>query len=414
MEAFDVVVCGAGSAGFCAAIRASRSGARTALIEKFASPGGILTVTGNNSIDQFNNPFLEGNRMIIGGIGWEFSCRLAKLGFAIIPDMNAPYQKHWQYGVKVNPAAASALMDEMLLEAGVTLFYTQQAVDTVTDGRRLTDVVITTKAGLKRLGAKVFVDCTGDGDLSAWAGAAFEAGDGHGGFQPGTLRYYPAGMSCSDGDRVLNFGDNTNHVGGMDATDSDKLTAAQIEGRRAVFAQMLAEKENGERVMAIAPETAPREGRRILGKSYMHKEDFVSGRLFEDSICYSFWFVDIHRENQPTYHEYITDGSTPTVRLSAMMARDFDNLLMAGRCVSSDRATNSALRVKASCMAMGEAAGEAAAMAADSPDGNVERLDIADLKRRLAAGGAIVPGVNGFADFAEMLAPYGVTPVKVL
>lgn len=89
MDHYDVIVCGAGSAGFCAAAASARMGMKTALIEKYNMPGGILTVFGNNAIDQFNNPYIREKKMIIAGIGWEFVKRLEREGYARIPDMNA-------------------------------------------------------------------------------------------------------------------------------------------------------------------------------------------------------------------------------------------------------------------------------------------------------------------------------------
>ena len=383
MERYDIIVCGAGCAGFCAAVAAARMGAKTALVEKYNGPGGILTVLGSNSIDQFNNPFLPEKKMVIGGIGWEFVLRLHRDGFARIPDMNAPRRSHEQYGVKVNPVAAAKVMDDMLLEAGVHLYYGQSVVDVRMEEDRIGSVLISTKSGLKELKAGVFLDCTGDGDLAAFAGAEFEAGNGSGVFQPGTLRYYPAVESA---DAICNYGDNRNHVS-LDVTDSDGITASEIESRRMIYEQM----KRGEKIMAVAPGVAPREGRRIAGLSRMNAEDYCSGKVFPDSVCYSYWFVDIHREGQAAYIQYITHDRTPTIRLSAMISRDIPNLMMAGRCVSSDRETNSALRVKASCMAMGEAAATAAAIAI--ADGVcVREMDLEKLKSTLEKNGAIIPG----------------------
>ena len=109
------------------------------------------------------------------------------------------------------------------------------------------------------------------------------------------------------------------------------------------------------------------------------------------SVWYSYWFVDIHREGQAAYIKYITHDKTPTIRLSSMISRDVSNLMMAGRCVSSDRETNSSLRVKASCMAMGQAAGTAAALAVR--DG-VEPCQVSaeEVKQTLDQNGAIIPG----------------------
>lgn len=91
-------------------------------MEKYHAPGGILTVLGDNSIDQFNNPYIPDRKMVIGGIGWEFVIWLHKEGFASIPDMNAECVSHDQYGVNVNPVAAK-ITDDMLMESGMKLYY---------------------------------------------------------------------------------------------------------------------------------------------------------------------------------------------------------------------------------------------------------------------------------------------------
>ena len=383
MEQYDILVCGAGCAGFCAAVAAARMGMKTALVEKYHTPGGILTVLGSNSIDQFNNPYITDRKMVIGGIGWEFVLRLHEDGFARIPDMNAPRENHEQYGVKVNSVAAAKVMDDMLTESGVHLFYGQSVVDAETRDGRVESILISTKSGLKRLTAKIFLDCTGDGDLAAFAGAEFSAGNGNGVFQPGTLRFYPAVDAEVP---ILNYGDNRNHET-LYSTDSDAITQAEIASRRMIYEQM----KRGERIMATAPAVAPREGRRIRGLSEMQVEDYWNGRVFEDSVCYSYWFVDIHREGQAAYIRYIDHDRTPTIRLSAMISRDFSNLMMAGRCVSSDRETNSSLREKASCMAMGQAAATAAAVAIR--DGvEVSQVSVQKVLSQLDAAGAIIPG----------------------
>lgn len=390
MNQYDIIVCGAGSAGFCAAVAASRQGRKVALVERYNTPGGIMTVLGNNSIDQFNNPFKKEKKMIIKGIGWEFVRRLEIDGFAVIPDQNAEYMYHWQYGVKVNPVAAAKVMDDMLLESGVSLYYGQPVVAAETNGKMITSIKIATKSGLKELKSKVFIDCTGDGELACFSGAEFISGDGQGTFQPGTLRFYPA---VDAKDNILNYGDNKNHVK-LNITDSDSVTKSEIESRRMLYEQM----KLGEKVMASAPAVAPREGRRIKGICHMNSDDYYNGVVFEDSVCYSYWFIDIHRDNEPAYIKYIKHEKTPTIRLTSMISKDFDNLMMAGRCVSSDRETNSALRVKASCMAMGEAAGTAAAISiADAV--MVKNVSIKKIKEVLSEQGAIVPGISCGEEF---------------
>lgn len=83
LEQVDVLVCGAGCAGFCAAVQAARAGMKTALVERYGMPGGIMTVMGNNDVALF----YAHKRQVIRGIGWEFVVRLAESGFASIPDM---------------------------------------------------------------------------------------------------------------------------------------------------------------------------------------------------------------------------------------------------------------------------------------------------------------------------------------
>lgn len=389
---YDVVVCGCGSAGFCAAIAAARNGVKTAVIEKYSTPGGILTVLGNNSIDQFNNPFRKTNKMVIGGIGWEFVLNLYKDGFARIPDMNADYVEHSQYGVKVNPVAAAKVMDDMLINAGVDIYYGQPVVDVITENKTVKSVLISTKDGIKSIESSVFIDCSGDADISHFAGATTYDGDGNGHFQPGTIRYYPAVLPDNN-DKVLNFGDNRNHIK-INSTNSEDITRSEIEARRLLYAEML----KGKLIMSSAPAVAPREGRRVKGVSMMKVDDYLSGKQYDDSICYTFWFVDIHREGMAAEIRYLKHELTPSVRLSSMISSEFDNLAFAGRCISTDRQTNSAIRVKASCMAMGQAIGTASSMAVKK-DINLADVPIDELKYTLSCQGAIVPGISDGNDF---------------
>ena len=391
-RSYDVVIVGAGSAGFACAVAAARQNVKVALIEKEMTPGGILTVGGNNAIDQFNNPFKKNKKIIIKGIAYELVERLQKDGFAFVPDMYAQRVKHDQYSVKVNPTATAVVMDEMLLSSGVALYYGQPVVSVETDGRNVSAAIISTKSGLKKICGKIFVDCSGDGDFAFWAGAKCSCGGEDKTFQPGTLRVYPA-VQPRDDDKVLNYGDNENHV--VLNLDSDDLTTSNVFARREVYNQML----KGRKIMTTAPAVAPREGRRIKGITELNANDYLSGKIFHDSVCYSFWFVDIHRKDQPAVIKYVESENTPTIPLSAMTAIDFDNLMMAGRNISTDRATNSAIRVKASCMAMGEAVGVACAVFVKSCAEKTSEIDVNKVKSILNSTGAIVPDYCGGVDF---------------
>ena len=130
----------------------------------------------------------------------------------------------------------------------------------------------------------------------------------------------------------------------------------------------------------------------------MRVEDYFSGKQYEDSVCYTFWFVDIHRKGQSAKIHYIEHENTPSIRYLAMICSDFQNLMMAGRCISTDRETNSAIRVKASCMAMGEVVGTAATLACKNSRIPCE-VDMWELKQQLHKQGAIVPRLSDGVEY---------------
>lgn len=174
---YDIIVAGCGCAGFAAAVQAGRLGKNVLIIEKNGMPGGIMTVGGNNDVAQF---YAHQNQ-IIAGIGWEFVNLLKEEGGAVIPDMHKTGVPHWYYGVHVNIPLAAAKMDEMLLDAGVDICYEQficaANVESDRDGKKISSILVTSKSGLVEIGADVFIDCTGDGDLSVFAGADYECGE---------------------------------------------------------------------------------------------------------------------------------------------------------------------------------------------------------------------------------------------
>ena len=124
----------------------------------------------------------------------------------------------------------------------------------------------------------------------------------------------------------------------------------------------------------------------------MTGKDYLEKRIYPDAVCYTYWFIDIHREGQPAGIVYLRDEKTPTVSLGAMRPKGLKNVFCAGRCVSSDRACNSAVRVKASCMAMGQAAGAAAVLAVREGKEDTRNVEAARVCRYLRSQGAIVPG----------------------
>jgi len=146
------------------------------------------------------------------------------------------------------------------------------------------------------------------------------------------------------------------------------------------------------RLSMASRETGVRETYRVVGERTITGEDYLSGRLFEDALAYSYWMIDPHDSRAKSAKlVYLEEGRVATVPLSAMIPKRIENLLVAGRAVSSDHLANSALRVQGSCMAMGQAAGVAAAIAARRSC-DARQLDLAEVRCGLRAIGAIVPG----------------------
>ena len=422
---YDIIVAGCGCAGFAAAVQAARLGKSVLLVEKNGMPGGILTVGGNNDIAQFS----AYGRQIIAGIGWEYVKRLESQGAAVIPDQTRTDVPHWHLGVRVNIPMAAAVMDEMLLESGVDLCYEQFVCDARTepdgDGRRIRSIRIATKSGLRECSADTWIDCTGDGDLSVFAGADAMCGepDESGtAFQPGTVRAFlrgtlsdaqcqkvDAALARAIADGTLRASDtknssirtmlashynNVNHISRFNGADSDEKTRADIEGRQCVARLFRVLRSAGidPDLESMSPETAVRESRRIVCDTCITAGDYLRAARYPDGVCHAFYPIDLHRDGTaPIRQVFLSGGRVPSIPLSAMTVRGLTNLFVAGRCISSDRLANSAIRVKASCMAMGQACGAAAALACAQNGGRTRALPLPLLRQTLAAHGAIVP-----------------------
>jgi len=182
---------------------------------------------------------------------------------------------------------------------------------------------------------------------------------------------------------------NALYVPGADSSNSRTVTAANLAGRHAVLEQV---RTSQMRLMHLQPEVGFRESYRILGETVMTVDDYTSGRVFKDAIGYAFYPVDLHSRNG-VRPEPLVHGTIPTIPLSALIPKGSRNLMVAGRCVSSDRRANSGLRVQAACMAMGQAAGATAALAARA---NTTPLNVPlnNIREMLRKHGAIVPNVS--------------------
>lgn len=378
-EMVDVLVIGGGAAGAVAAIQSARAGLRTCLVEQNSLLGGTITVGGV----AFPGLFHAWGEQIIAGIGWELVCKTVELDGKEMPDFAPNPDRHWHNQVLVNPYLYALLAEEACLEAGVSICYYEfpGAVAETQDGW---DVEIFGPGTRRQLRCSQIIDCTGGADVVGMMGLPRLREQET---QPGSMLYQFNSAYHAGNERLSQV-----YVHGADSSNSVTRTEANLDGRRTILRRLREERETGDsegRLTHIQAETAFRESYRIKGETLITRDDYVTGRFFEDAIAYAFYPVDLHTADGVT-PQPLDEGVVPTIPLGALIPKDSRRLIVAGRSVSSDRLANSGLRVQASCMAMGQAAGAAAALAAERDTTPLEvPLDvIQDLLRR---NGAIVP-----------------------
>jgi hypothetical protein len=423
-EETDVLVIGGGTAGAIAAIQAARAGASTTLVEMSGQLGGTTTSGGIN----YPSYFWCQTHQVIGGIGWELVVKTSDLDGTPLPDFNKPNPRRPSYPVWVNAYLYAALAEEEAVRAGVQIRFHELPVGAAWDeSARRHRVEFVGKNQRRTVLARELIDCTGGADVVGMLG--FERVRGEGGKdvrQPGTLAFRLMGYDpkalephkdtiqtmaarafaesrLRKGDwwrdsgpfikLLWNRGLNQMHVLDADDTTSDGQTDANLRGRASMlrilrFVRTLPGCENA-RIEYARPDTAIRETYRIVGETTITKEDYVSGRVFDDAVGYTFYFIDLHTE-EGGIAEHLPPGVVPTLPLSAMVPAGSRHLLAAGRCVSSDRLANSALRVQSSCMAMGQGAGAAAALASRLGVASKD-VPIDPLRALLTEHGAILP-----------------------
>jgi len=318
------------------------------------------------------------------------------------------------------------LLDEMVAEAGVSLLlHTMVAAVAPADGQPGWQVTLCTKSGLEPLTCAVLIDCTGDATGAALAGLPLEIPAE---VQPATLCCHATGydpaqldipainrafqadveagnlrytdVSFADGAPDVGRwlaarGENSNHLLCGNACDSDGKTRLELEARRQLLDlyRFLRRQPGLERLRFeyVAPECGVRETVTIRGKARITLEDYTGGRVWDDAVCYACYPIDLHiATGQGTDVRLLPDGIVPTVPRGALLPEGSRNFLVAGRCLSSDRLANSALRVQATCMATGQAAGALAALAARAGL-EPEAIPLAKLDALLRQHGAIVP-----------------------
>ncbi len=445
----DVVVVGGGPAGVCAAIAAARNGAKVLIVEQGNCLGGMAT---RGIVAPFMTCYdTTGEVMVIRGLFGEIVDRMVELGGAIHPSevrSGTPYTAWITAGHDhVTPFDAEDLkyvLDVMCAEAGVKVLFHTSLVDAELRGNTVTGLRLLCREGLCRIGARVVIDATGDGDLSASAGAPCTFGNPDiGVVQPATLFFHinnvdspkliadvqahlhefrkvngvsyralhwrvaeaeAAGewdiarksVNIYRGVREDEWAVNCTRIMNVDATNTESLSAGEAEGRRQVrelmnfFHKYVPGCENAT-VKCSASTLGTRESRHVMGEYVLTADDLLHGEVPDDSILLASNSVDVHGRNGANTTEYKTveNGQWYGLPLRCLVPRDIEGLLVAGRAISATSDAAGAVRVMPPCMAMGHAAGITAAIAAlglTLP----RNVDAAEVRSRLRNEGAFL------------------------
>lgn len=399
----DVIVCGGGPAGVAAALTAARAGARVRLLEVHGCLGGIWTAGLLTWIFDFDKP----------GLTRELSRTLDQRGAR-----RGTSQNNFVY----EPEEMKLLLEDLCDQAGVQLRLHTRVAAAYRDDRRLTSVVTESSSGREAWRAPVFIDTTGDGVLGALAGCGWELGSmgqdkapicrcqpltmnalaavhdvsqmqKYVSFYQGDLSWHVeatknfkaeiqrAGVDPSYGmPTIFHVRDNivlimANHEYGIRPDDADAMTNATVRARREIFAITRALRQlggvwEGLQIVATAEQIGVRDGKRIHGRYTVTKNDLVQGARHVDGVARVTFGVDIHAMSKAKNDQLaIERGGVQKmlpydIPLRALLAKDVDGLLLAGRCISGDFIAHASYRVTGNAVAMGEAAGVVAAIAA--------------------------------------------------
>ncbi|SDU77571.1 FAD-dependent oxidoreductase [Jiangella alkaliphila] len=418
----DVVVVGGGSAGCAAAVAAARAGARTLLIEA----AGFLGGTGAAVLDTFYGFYAPGgdgtaDSRVVGGVGWEVAAALLAGGQAF----ERPNSYGAGTGVTYEPEALKRVWDRLTHDAGVATLLHTMLVDVTTTARRITELTVVTKAGTHTVRANTVVDASGDAEVAWRASAALERPARDQKTQPLTATFRLGGVdtgviSTKDlHERLAKAAEsgryrlprregsvhrtvlpgvvhtNLTRVGGVDPTDPWQLSAAEAEGRAQVaeYVRFLTEEVPGYEdayLLSTSVRIGVRETRRLIGRYVLTRDDVLAAREFPDAVARCGAPVEDHDDGESTIWEYVgghRSGRSYGVPYRCLLPGELDNLAVAGRCLSATHDAHASVRSMAQCMALGQAAGTAAALA---PDGAVGELDAAVLRDRLTADGAVL------------------------
>lgn len=438
-DSWDVIVVGGGPSGCTAAAAAAREGARTLLIEGMGALGGM----GTSGLVPAWCPFSDKTQIIYRSLA-ERVLTESKRSTPHVPAA----QLDW---VPISPEDLKRIYDDMVLEFGAELLFHTSLAAVEMEDDSVGALVVVNKAGISALRAATYVDCTGDADLCYRAGAETIKGDGAGGpLMPATHcfvltnvdeyayrhgeslhssnknspiyairasgRYpiIPDAHVCSNliGPRTVGF--NAGHVYDFDNTDPWNISKGLTQGRKLAQAYRNALAEFvpaafGNCYLALTGSMmGVRETRRVTGDYVLTFEDYMRRESFEDEICRNSYYLDVHKKvdeaarsfeacearSRKTSFRY-GPGESHGIPYRCLTPKNLRNVLVAGRCISTEQIVQGSVRVMPTCLAMGEAAGTAAALSVSETDSDVHAVNVERLRGLLQGYGAYLP------EFAE-------------
>lgn len=432
---YDVIVVGGGPSGCTAAAAAARTGAKTLLLEATGSLGGM----GTSGLVPAWCPFSDKERIIYRGLAETVFERSKALSSHV-----APTDVDW---VPIDPEGLKRIYDDLMQEYGVTVLFNTFLCDVDAENGEVHAIVTANKAGFTAYSAKTYIDCTGDGDLAVWAGARYEFeedgepmpstlcfilsnvdlyaylyhpkyGHRNGGIHPNNKKSFTHLLPNDDrfpeildthlcnniiGPNTVGF--NAGHLFGLDSTDPKSVSEAMMRGRRIAkqyrdaLATYFPEAFGNAYLVATAPVMGVRESRRIVGDYKLTVEDYVMKADFPDEICRNSYYLDVHYTLEEAKLAAVgkIDGEKRDARYGpgeshgipyrALLPQGVKNVIVAGRSISCDKRIQGSVRVMPVCLTMGEAAGVAAAFAANA-NGDVHAVDTDKLRDTLRENGA--------------------------
>jgi hypothetical protein len=415
---FDVAVVGGGSAGCAAAVAAARHGQQVALIERYGFLGG----TGTSVLDSFYGFFTPGDnpRQVVGGIPWEVVSCLAEQGAMLLRSSS--------YGagaaVTYNQEVLKVTWDHLVQQAGVTVLFHALCTDVlaIADGWQLQ---LATRTEGQTIQTRLVIDASGDAQPATWAGAQSEP------LQPEKLQSLTTTFRVTNVDSeqanvvkhehlvelmreasqrgyVLprldgsihrtpipgSYVANMTRISGVNPLVPEELSKAEMEGRCQAmeYVRFLHDCVPGYRQATLdwlSTQIGVRESRRVLGEYTLTREDVLQARKFPDGVALCGAPIEDHHFGSGTRWEYLPARAAVEIPLRCLIPRSVSNLIVAGRCLSASHDAHAAVRSMGQCMAMGQAAGTAAAQALNE-DVDLRNLDVKRLRSTLVADGVIL------------------------